>query len=37
MDLRIATIALTRQIVVLGRNVRECVRVPTLKVEDWTT
>ena len=37
MDLKIAAIALTRQAVVLTRNVKDFSRVPDLKVEDWTS
>ena len=36
MDLRIAAIALSRDMTVLTRNVSDFQRVPDLKVEDWT-
>ena len=36
MDLRIAAIALSRDMTVLTRNVRDFSRVPGLKVQDWT-
>lgn len=36
MDLRIASIALARDLTVLTRNLVDFERVPALKVEDWT-
>lgn len=36
MDLRIASIALSRDMIVLSRNVADFGKVPGLKVEDWT-
>jgi tRNA(fMet)-specific endonuclease VapC len=36
MDLRIASMALTRQMTVLTRNLRDYRQVPGLNAEDWT-
>ena len=36
MDLRIASIALSRSLTVLTRNLRDFRRVPGLQSEDWT-
>lgn len=37
MDLRIAAIALSRDMTVLSRNLADFAKVPGLKVEDWTS
>jgi tRNA(fMet)-specific endonuclease VapC len=37
MDLRIASVALARQMTVLTRNGRDFCQVPGLRIEDWTT
>jgi tRNA(fMet)-specific endonuclease VapC len=37
MDLRIAAIATTKQIILLTRNYKDFVKVPGLVIEDWTT
>ncbi|MDR9899389.1 type II toxin-antitoxin system VapC family toxin [Aetokthonos hydrillicola Thurmond2011] len=36
MDLRIASIAISRNLVLLTRNVRDFTKVPRLLTEDWT-
>ena len=36
MDLRIASIALTRNMTVLTRNLTDFRKVPGLRAEDWT-
>lgn len=37
MDLRIAAIALSRDMTILTRNLRDFDRIPGVSVEDWTT
>lgn len=36
MDLRIASIALSRNLVVVTRNAQDFAKIPCLKIEDWT-
>jgi tRNA(fMet)-specific endonuclease VapC len=35
-DLRIAAIAISQQLILLTRNQKDFVKVPELKIEDWT-
>jgi tRNA(fMet)-specific endonuclease VapC len=37
MDLRIAAIAITKQVILLTRNHKDFAKVPGLTIEDWTT
>jgi tRNA(fMet)-specific endonuclease VapC len=36
MDLRIASIAISRSLVLLTRNARDFGKIPELVMEDWT-
>jgi tRNA(fMet)-specific endonuclease VapC len=36
MDLRIASIAISRGLVLLTRNARDFSKIPELVIEDWT-
>jgi tRNA(fMet)-specific endonuclease VapC len=36
MDLRIATIALSRGLILLTRNAKDFRKVPNLEIQDWT-
>ena len=36
MDLRIAAIAFSRNLIVVKRNARDFAKIPGLKIEDWT-
>jgi tRNA(fMet)-specific endonuclease VapC len=37
IDLRIASIALSRDLILLSRNLRDFGKVPGLRVQDWTS